>query len=114
MEEEGVDQEYKQLWESQEKSVLWGMLQEYKKFFLICGKARNYVCDLVVKEHKAFTHRSYPVPYSKRGAVQKEIERMIEADIIEESISAYSNLLVVVMKKDGRVRLCLESEKLIR
>ncbi|KAG8282350.1 hypothetical protein J6590_039092 [Homalodisca vitripennis] len=38
--------------------------------------------------------RSYPIPYSKREGVRKEIENMLKGDIIEESDSPYSNPLV--------------------
>ena len=51
-----------------------------------------------------YVQRSYPVPYSKREAVQLELDRMLAGDIIERSVSTYSNPLVVVIKKDGRVR----------
>lgn len=44
--------------------------------------------------------------------MQREIERIQEGDIIEESTSSYSNLLVVVMKKDGRLRLCLDTRRI--
>ena len=37
---------------------------------------------------------------------------MMEGDIIERSVSPYSNPLVVVIKKDGRVRLCLDARKI--
>ena len=37
--------------------------------------------------------------------MQEELDRMMEGDIIERLIS---NPLVVVIKKDGKVRLCLD------
>ena len=37
---------------------------------------------------------------------------MLEGDIIERSVSPYSNPLVVVIKKDGRVRLYLDAHKI--
>ena len=44
--------------------------------------------------------------------MQEELDRMMEGDIIERLISSYSNPLVVVIKKDGRVRLCLDVRKI--
>ena len=69
----------------------------------------SYVCELKIREHSPYMQRSYPVPFSKRRAVQEELDRMLEGDIIERSISPYSNPLVVVNKKDGKVRLCLDA-----
>ena len=67
-------------------------------------RARNYECELKVREHAPYIQRRYQVPYSKRRAVQAELDKMLEGDIIERSVSPYSNPLVVVIKKDGRVR----------
>ena len=69
------------------------------------GRAKGYECELKVREHAPYVQHSYPVPYSKRGAVQLALDRMLEGGIIERSVSTYSNPLVVVIKKDGRVRL---------
>ena len=66
------------------------------------GKARDYVCELKIRDHSPYMQRSYPVPFSKRRAVQEELDRMMDGDIIERSISPYSNPLVVVIKKDGK------------
>ena len=51
------------------------------------------------------------MPYSKRRAVQEELDKMLEGKIIERSVSPYSNPLVVVIK-DGRVRLCLDARRI--
>lgn len=99
--------------ESQNKCELWGVIEGFKEVFSdLPGEARNYVCELRVREHAPFVQRSYPVPYSKRVAVQEELDRMLEGGIIEKSVSPYSNPLVVVIKKDGRVRLCLDARKI--
>ena len=37
---------------------------------------------------------------------------VMEGGIIERSVSHYSNPLVVVIKKDGRVRLCLDARRI--
>ena len=76
------------------------------------GRARNYECELKVREHTPYVQRSYSVPFSKRRAVQIELDKMLEGDIIERSVSPYSNPLVVVIKKDGRVRLCLDARRI--
>ncbi len=81
----------------------WAVVERFREVFAeLPGKARNYVCELKVREHSPYMQRSYPVLFSKRRVVQEELDRMMEGDIIERSISPYSNLLVVVIKKDGR------------
>lgn len=61
---------------------------------------------------KPFVGKSYAVPYSKRQEVAKELQRMKNSDIIEDSNSEYTNPLVCVTKKDQSIRLCLDSRKL--
>ena len=51
------------------------------------------------------------MPYSKRKAVQVELDKILEGGIIERSVSPYSNPLVVVIKKDGRLKLCLDARR---
>ena len=46
-------------------------MDRFKEVFAeLPGRARNYDCELKVREHTPFVQRSYPVPYSKRRAVQ--------------------------------------------
>lgn len=44
--------------------------------------------------------------------VDKEIERMMELDVIEQSTSAWASPLVCVPKTNGKIRICLDSRKL--
>ena len=44
--------------------------------------------------------------------MQEELDKMIKGGIIERSVTHYSNPLVVVIKKDGRVRLCLDARRM--
>ena len=98
---------------SSQRASLWRVVENFREVFAdVPGRARNYECELKVREHAPYVQRSYPVPYAKRRAVQLELEKMLEGDIIERSVSPYSNPLVVVIKKDGRVRLCLDARKI--
>lgn len=47
-----------------------------------------------------------------REKMDEEIHRMLEPDVIQRSDSPFIIPLVTVVKKDGTVRLCLDSRKL--
>jgi hypothetical protein len=52
--------------------------------------------------------RPYPVPYAKRKDVQEEIQKMLDAGVIEPSSSPYTAPVVMVKKKDGTNRFCID------
>lgn len=73
------------------------------------GIIKVFECKLKITDTNPFLRRSYPIPHSKRAAVDREIARMLEWGIIEKSTSPFSNPVVVVNKKDGTVRICLDA-----
>ena len=54
--------------------------------------------------HRALKNRAYRTPLNKR----KIIDKMLEAKVIERSQSPWSFPLVVVKKKDGSDRMCVD------
>lgn len=56
--------------------------------------------------------RYYPLSPAKLKDLNKEIDRMLSEGIIQPSRSPWSNPLVLVTKKDGSLRVCLDSRKL--
>ena len=51
------------------------------------------------------------MPLAYKGKVDEEISRILRYGVIERCNSPYVNPLVTVIKKDGRVRLCLDARK---
>lgn len=81
-------------------------------FSNVPGLAKDYTCKIKFKPELKLIKKSYPIPYNQRIAVKKEIDKMIEQDIIEPSSSQYINPIVVVQKESGEVRLCLDGREL--
>ena len=52
--------------------------------------------------------RPYPIPYAKRQEVEKKVQAMLEADVIEPAMSDYNSPIVLVKKKDGTNRFCVD------
>ena len=50
----------------------------------------------------------YPIPYAKRQEVEKEVQAMLEADVIEPAMSDYNSPIVLDTKKDDTNRFCID------
>ena len=72
------------------------------------------VCQHEIKVTSAEPIRlkPYPIPFSMKDVVSNEIDKMLRADIIEESDSPYSSPVVLVKKKDKSVRFCVDYRRL--
>ncbi|GFR66735.1 zinc finger protein [Elysia marginata] len=56
--------------------------------------------------------RPYPVPYAMRQTLRDELRKMEDLKIIRKSSSPYSSPVVVVKKKDGSNRVCIDYRRL--
>lgn len=98
---------------SQEQQFIEKIVDQYPEVFQETpGRIRGYECKLRLKNETPVCLKPYPIPIAKIDAVEKELQRMIELDIIEKSRSQYSIPIVPVFKKNGEVRLCLDARKI--
>lgn len=89
------------------------VLYKYSEIFVDRpGKVNGYIHEIKMMSKEPLVQKSYPIPYKLKDKVRKEINRMKEWGIIEKSQSSFINPLVVVNKKDGTVRLCLDARGL--
>ena len=56
--------------------------------------------------------KPYRVPYAQRDLVKRELDLMLKADVIRPSVSPWASPIVLVTKKDGDVRFCVDYRKL--
>ena len=52
------------------------------------------------------------IPYSLQDSVSKEVKKMLHQGVIRESNSPWSSPVVMVKKKDGSWRFCIDFRKL--
>ena len=55
--------------------------------------------------------KPYPLPFSSEKIVKEEVDNMLKAGVITESISPYSSPIVLVKKKDNKTRFCIDFRK---
>lgn len=95
-----------------ELSELLFILNESKDIFskniFQMGCATDLEMDIEVTTEKPVCYRPYRLAYSEREKVKKMIEELKEADIVEDSISPYASPILLVRKKTGELRLCID------
>lgn len=52
--------------------------------------------------------RAYPIPIKYRDEIRHQIEDMLVRGVIHTSRSPYNSSLILVVKKNGSLRLCLD------
>jgi len=96
-----------------EQRQLDQLLANYQEIFQDRPGRHNYFSyQFKVIDHKPFRLKPYPVPFSRRPAIQRELNRMLDWGVIERSEAAYNNPILSVRKPDGSIPLCLDARKL--
>ena len=68
--------------------------------------------EVHVMESALIHQQPYRVPVTRREVVKKEINKMLDMGIIQPSTSPWASPIVLVEKKDGDVRFCVDYRKL--
>ncbi len=98
------------------KDRLVGQLREMPEVFSL--HTQDFGCTDKVKhkinlmDETPFKHRSRPIHPEDMDAVKKHLQELLDAGVIQESVSPYSSPIVVVRKKSGDIRLCIDYRKL--
>lgn len=68
----------------------------------------------IVTSNSPIKQRYYPVSPYKQKLIDEELDKMIKAEVVEKSNSAWSSPVLLVPKKDGSQRFCVDFRKLNR
>ncbi|XP_061190531.1 uncharacterized protein LOC133198457 [Saccostrea echinata] len=64
--------------------------------------------DIKTNSDQPIRSKSYSVPFAMKDIVDKEVEKMLELNVIEPSESPYCSPIVLVKKKDNTFRFCVD------
>ncbi|UYV72292.1 K02A2.6-like [Cordylochernes scorpioides] len=100
----------------EQKSMIAECLEKYSEVFDFDRKSFSTTSNV---KHKIDTSDSRPIkqrPYRvspvERRAIQSEVDKMIKMGIVQPSESPWSSPVVLVKKKDGSWRFCVDYRKL--
>ena len=97
----------------QQKLQLTELLADFKT--VMSGKVgRTSSCQhhIRLKEELPVQQQPYRLPHMYKEVVEGEIEVMINEGIIEPANSEWASPMVIVKKKDGAIRLCVDYRRL--
>ena len=98
---------------AEQQNEVMEVLRRYEEIFTeIPGKASVIEHKIDLTDDRSIRCKPYPLPYAKRGEIREEIKNMMDSGIVRESSSPYASPLVVVKKKDGSNRMCVDYRKL--
>ncbi|GFO13144.1 Pol polyprotein [Plakobranchus ocellatus] len=68
--------------------------------------------SIKLKTEEPIFVKQYPPPFSAKKVIEEEVRSMLDLGVIEPSTSPYCSPVVLVKKKDGSVRFCIDFRKL--
>lgn len=95
-----------------QRERLLGLLNKYKHCFATCIKELG--CTNAAEMHielnstRPVVYRPYRLSHAEREKVRGMVGEMLEAGIVRESVSEYASPIILVRKKDGNQRLCVD------
>ena len=76
------------------------------------GRTSAVTHEINTREHCPIRQHPRRVPFSLRGKVCELIKDMLDQGVVVSSASPWANPIVLVAKKDGSTRFCVDYRKL--
>ena len=90
----------------------YGNMGNYSIFENRPSLKQQYIMPLKLVSHPPIYTPPYRVSYKDEQVQREEIDKLLKQGIIEESKSPWSSPIVLVKKKNGSVRFCVDFRRL--
>ena len=98
---------------SQEISKIRTVLASFADVFTdVPGRTDCIEHDIRLTSEVPVKLKPYTIPLHAKQKVIEELQTMLDLGIVRQSDSPYSSPIVIVKKKDGNIRLCIDFRKL--
>lgn len=99
-------------WKERIVQQLHSMPEVFAQHDLDFGRTDKVAHRIKLSDESPFKLRPRPIHPADVAAVRKHLQELLDAGVIRESESPFSSPIVVVRKKNGSVRLCIDYRKL--
>ena len=98
---------------SEQRAEVEALIEQYPDVLTsVPGRTDLIQHDIKLSTSEPIRWKGYPVPFKARDVMDSEIKEMLELGVNEKLVSPYSSPVVLVPKKDGSVRFCIDFRKL--
>ena len=103
-------------WTEENKEKALNLLAKYHNIFTLedgemgCTTAAEHKIE--VTDPRPFKERPWNIPSGLLDEVKEHLDHMLDVGAIKPSKSAWCNAIVLVQKKDGGLRFCIDFQKL--
>lgn len=102
--------------DSSQKDSILSVLRKFNAIFdrpqSTLGRSTSVVHHINTGNEKPLRQRPYRVSASERGIIDGEVNDMIDKGVITPSTSPWASPVVLVKKKDGSIRFCVDYRRL--
>jgi hypothetical protein len=81
---------------------------KYQHLFNSLGKSKNFYHEIVLTSDKPCKQPPRKIPFAQRAEVERQIKELLELGVIRRSNSEYAAPVVLVPKKSGEIRICVD------
>lgn len=99
-------------WKERVTRLLNSMPEVFSQHDMDFGHTDKVKHRIKLSDETPFKHRPRPIHPQDVDAVKKHLNELLESGVIRESESPFASPIVVVKKKNGSVRLCIDFRKL--
>ncbi|KAH0808426.1 hypothetical protein GEV33_014365 [Tenebrio molitor] len=101
---------------SNQRQELIAIITEFRDCFAQSlselGCAKSTEMEIILTEDKPFSYKPYRMARSEQEIVKNMVDKLLEHNIVRESDSNYCSPVLLVKKKNGKQRLCIDYRKL--
>lgn len=72
------------------------------------GFAKDSEMKIDLNDNRPVVYRPYRLSNMERKIVREMVDELIDADIVQESVSDYASPVLLVRKNNGKHRLCID------
>lgn len=99
-------------WQERISTKLNDIPEVFAQHDLDFGHTQAVKHHIKLHDETPFKHKARPIHPQDLEAVRKHLRELVDAGVIRESESPFSSPIVVVRKKNGEVRLCIDYRRL--